>query len=136
MRFHLHAPFVPELSRASIKETAANDPLFADLAKLAAISLHDIRNLGLLNVEFLGILPQPPGQPLASGTKPIRDAIIQAMDEQPLTPTHHKSHAPAKILKQSKATLKDLLSLEDIEYLIEYKERAAPVGDRCTTEEQ
>ena len=120
LRFHLHAPFVPELSRASIKETAANDPLFADLAKLAATSLHDIRNLGLLNVEFLGILPNPQDN-LSPGLKPIRDAIIQAMDEQPLTPTHHKSHAPAKILKQSKAALKDLLSLEDIEYLIDYK---------------
>jgi hypothetical protein len=28
LRFHLHAPFVPELSRASIKETSANVPLF------------------------------------------------------------------------------------------------------------
>src|SRR3989441_5324397 len=28
LRFHLHGPFVPELSRASIKETAANHPLF------------------------------------------------------------------------------------------------------------
>lgn len=120
LRFHLHAPFVPELSRASIKETAANDPLFADLAKLAATSLHDIRNLGLLNVEFLGILPNPQDN-LSARYQPIREAIIQAMDEQPLTPTHHKSHAPAKILKQSKAALKDLLSLEDIEYLIEYE---------------
>lgn len=122
LRFHLHAPFVPELSRASIKETAANDPLFADLAKLAATSLQDIRNLGLLTVEFLGILPNPQDN-LSPRYKPVRDAIIQAMDHQPLTPTHHKSHSPAKILKQSKAVLKDLLSLEDIEYLIEYEDQ-------------
>ena len=32
LRFHLHAPFVPELSRASIKETPANLPLFEQLA--------------------------------------------------------------------------------------------------------
>ena len=122
LRFHLHAPFVPELSRASIKETAANEPLFADLAKLAAESLHDIRNLGLLNVEFLGVLPNPQDN-LSPRYKPVRDAIVQAMDEKPLTPTHHKSHAPAKILKQSRAALKDLLSLEDIEYLIEYEDQ-------------
>ena len=47
LRFHLHAPFVPELSRASIKETPANIPLFAQLAALAALSLDEIRDLGL-----------------------------------------------------------------------------------------
>ena len=48
LRFHLHAPFVPELSRASIKETPANQPLFQQLATLTAASLHQIRDLGLL----------------------------------------------------------------------------------------
>src|SRR5262249_19991818 len=52
LRFHLHAPFVPELSRASIKETPSNDPLFKQLAKLAAASLHSIRELNLLTREF------------------------------------------------------------------------------------
>ena len=47
LRFHLHAPFVPELSRASIKETPANLPLFEQLATLAGASLHQIRDLGL-----------------------------------------------------------------------------------------
>lgn len=121
LRFHLHAPFVPELSRASIKETPANDPLFAQLAKLAATSLHDIQTLGLLNAEFLGLLPNPHDN-LAPRYEPIRKAIVQAMNDQPLTPTHHKSHAPARLLKQSKPALKDLLSLKDIEYLIEYKD--------------
>jgi len=52
----------------------------------------------------------------------IRDAVIGAMQNFPLTPTHHKSHAPAKFLWQSKASLKDLLSLDDIEFLIEYQD--------------
>ena len=121
LRFHLHAPFVPELSRASIKETPANEPLFTHLAKLAAASLHNIRNMGLLNVEFLGVLPNPQDN-LAPRYQPIRNAIIEAMNNQPLTPTHDKSHAPAKILKQSKAALKELLSLKDIEYLIQYQD--------------
>lgn len=36
LRFHLHAPFVPELSRSSIKDTPANGPLFRQLAGLTA----------------------------------------------------------------------------------------------------
>ena len=38
LRFHLHGPFVPELSRASIKETKANIPLFEQLAALVTHS--------------------------------------------------------------------------------------------------
>jgi len=54
LRFHLHAPFVPELSRASIKETKTNDPLFKQLAQLTASSLQTIRDLNLMTGDFLG----------------------------------------------------------------------------------
>lgn len=57
LRFHLHAPLVPELSRASIKETDANQPLFQQLATLTASSLHQICDLGLLTSDFLSVLP-------------------------------------------------------------------------------
>ena len=39
LRFHLHAPFVPELSRASVKETPANLPLFKQLLFLSLLFL-------------------------------------------------------------------------------------------------
>ena len=42
------------------------------------------------------------------------------MNTQPLTPTHAKSHAPARHLLQAKASLKELLSEEDIEFLVDY----------------
>lgn len=121
LRFHLHAPFVPELSRASIKENPINDPLFAQLAGLTAASLHNLRDMGLLTVDFLSVLPNPQdalGKPYLG----IRDAIVREMNNQPLTPTHQKGHAPAKYLVQAKVALKDLLSLDDIEYLIDYEE--------------
>ena len=40
------------------------------------------------------------------------------MNDEPLTPTHSKSHAPAKHLLQAKASLKDLLSDKDIDFLL------------------
>src|SRR2546426_607379 len=107
LRFHLHAPFVPELSRASVKETPVNRPLFQQLSILTASALHKIRDLGLLSVDFLSVLPNP-----QDGIPPryqdIRTAIIEEMNLAALTPTHGKSHAPANVLLQARASLKDL----------------------------
>jgi hypothetical protein len=119
LRFHLHAPFVPELSRASIKETAANLPLFQQLATLTAAALHQIRDIGLLTAEFLAVLPNPQDE-VRDRYKGIRSAILEEMNTKPLTPTHAKSHAAAKRLLQAKASLKDLLSEGDIEFLVDY----------------
>lgn len=117
LRFHLHAPFVPELSRASVKATAANQPLFEQLAVLAASSLDEIRDFGLLNVDFLAVLPNPKDD-VRESYKPIRAAIVEAMKTRPLTPTQDKKHAPATQLIQSKASLKELLSSADLEFLV------------------
>ena len=137
LRFHLHAPFVPELSRASIKETPANQPLFQQLATLAAASLHQIRDLGLLTADFLAVLPNPQDD-LHDRYKGIRTSIVEEMNSQPLTPTHAKSHAPARHLLQAKASLKDLLTEEDIEFLVEHDEetRQWAIGARRRTATQ
>src|SRR5208337_1934044 len=95
LRFHLHAPFVPELSRASIKETPANQPLFRQLASLAAASLHRIRDLGFLTADFLAVLPNPQDD-LNDRYKGIRTSVVEEMNSQPLTPTHAKSYSPAR----------------------------------------
>ncbi|MBV5327789.1 MAG: hypothetical protein JZU65_09150 [Chlorobium sp.] len=113
LRFHLHAPFVPELSRASIKETPANEPLYRQLSRLAAEALHKIRDLDLLNGEFLGVLPNPQDA-IPPRYQSIRTAILDEMKNEKLTPTHTKSYAPAKYLLQAKASLKDFLSEEDL----------------------
>jgi hypothetical protein len=123
LRFHLHAPFVPELSRASVKEVRANQPLFQQLAVLIADSLHDIRDMELLTADVLSVLPNPLDQ-IPERYQAVREAIIDEMNNEPLTPTYTKSHAAAKHLLQAKASLKDLLSDEDIEFLIDDKDEA------------
>lgn len=117
LRFHLHAPFVPELSRASIKETPANAPLFRQLALLGAASLHGIRDLGLLSVDFLSVLPNSQDEQVPPRYQCIRAAIVDEMNRSPLTPTHDRSHLAASRLLQAKASLKDLLSDGDLEFL-------------------
>ena len=121
LRFNLHAPFVPELSRASIKDTPANEPLFEQLAILSAKSMHDLKELGFLTRDFLGVLPNKQDT-LGTRYVQIRDAIIEAFNEEALMPTATKVHAPAKHLLQAKASIKELLPAKDIEFLIEYDE--------------
>jgi hypothetical protein len=117
--FHLHGPFVPELSRASIKDTAVNEPLFDQLGALGAHSLHRVRDLGLLTPDFLGILPNPQDQ-IPQRYQRIRTAIIEQLKNEPLTPTHDRSHAPANRLIQAKASLKNFLTANDVEFLVDY----------------
>ena len=116
LRFHLHAPFVPELSRASVKDTPANTPLFSQLAALAASSLHEIRDLGLLTREVLAVLPNQSDQ-MPERYQCIRDAIIKEMKSEPLTPIHSRNgYAPALRMLQARATFKNLLTYEDLAF--------------------
>ncbi len=117
LRFHLHAPFVPEVSRASVTDSPANEPLFKQLASLTARSLHRIRKLNLLDGEFLAVLPNLQ-DPIPARYQQIRTAVVVEMINQPLTPTHSKTHAPAKQLLQARASLKELLSRSDLAHLV------------------
>jgi hypothetical protein len=113
------------LSRASVKETPANLPLFEQLASLVAASLHRIRDLELLTPDFLEVLPNGRDQ-ITERYDVIRSSIIREMNDRPLTPTYRKTHAPARDLLQGKASLKSLLSDEDLEFLIDYEDEEAP----------
>lgn len=121
LRFHLHAPFVPELSRASIKETPVNIPLFEQITRLTISSLHKIKDMGLLTGEFLAVLPNSHDD-IPERYTGIHSAVIEAFNTEALTPTYGKSHAAANNLLQGKALLKELLSQDDLEFLIEYEE--------------
>ena len=120
LRFHLHAPFVPELSRASIKDTPMNMPLFRQVADLSASSLFAVRDLGLLDRDFLAVLPNP-NDDLPARYECIRDAIVDAMNEHPLAPKRSGGHAPARQLLQAGAGLKGLLSVNDIRILTDFE---------------
>lgn len=121
LRFHLHAPFVPELSRSSVKNTAANKPLFQQLAALTAESLFKIRDLDLLNREFLAVLPNS-DDVIPPSYRCIFESVIKIMKEQSLTPVHLGGHAPANQLLQARAVLKTLLTTEDLTILTEFEE--------------
>lgn len=116
LRFHLHAPFVPEVSRASIKDTPANLPLFKLLAEVTVFALQRLQKMGLLTPEILGILPNNDDN-LPERYKPIRTAILLAMREKRLTPTYTGAHAPARLLRQARMQIKELINPKDLRVL-------------------
>ena len=123
LNFHLHAPFITGRSRESIKrDHNDNRPLFEQLAELVSGSLFHIRDTNFLTAEFLSVLPNKKDS-LQEPYTLIREAILETMNEQQLTPTYYKGYAPAKTLVQSKASLKRLLSKTDVSFLSEYFER-------------
>ena len=116
LRFHLHGPFIPELSRASIKNSAENLPLFGQLALLTSKSLHSIKSLGLLSGDFLAVLPNN-DDPLPERYQVIRRAVLEEMKASPLVPSYRGGHVPATRLLQARATLKALLTTEDLAFV-------------------
>ena len=117
LRFHLHAPFIPELSRASIKKHVDNDDLFARLATLVARSLWSIRDSGLLDRDFLGVLPN--SQDSLSGAYPrFREAVVGAMRHEPLVPMQGGGHERATRLLQGRKEFKDFLGMDDMRFLM------------------
>ncbi len=117
LRFHLHAPFVPELSRASIKNSPENVPLFDQLSQVVASALHSIKARGLLTTECLAVLPNDDDD-LPERYRVIRHAIVREMQEQPLVPTQRGAHAPGKRLVQGRAAIKNLLTDADLAFLL------------------
>ena len=116
LRFHIHAPFIPELSRASIKNSPDNLPLFEQLAFLAASSLSAIRDLGLMSNEFFASLPHNEDQ-IPDRYVVIRDAILSELNSSPLLPTYQGGFAPAQNLLSGPTTMKSLFSEEDLQII-------------------
>ncbi|QDT24351.1 sacsin N-terminal ATP-binding-like domain-containing protein [Gimesia chilikensis] len=119
LRFHINAPFASTVARDSVRECKVNEDLRDHLADLLAKSMTDIRDLGLLTPEFLGVLPVPEDN-LIPFYAPLRKRLVSEFTNKSLTPTYYDSYAPAKTLIQSSVSLKQLLSKKDIHFLLDY----------------
>ena len=93
-------------------------PSFARLAMLVArISARPFETLGLLNRDFLGVLPN--SQDSLSGVyRQFGVAVVRAMRHEPLVPMHDGGHQPATHLLQGRGEFKDLLGVDDIQFLM------------------
>lgn len=113
LRFHLHAPFASTVARDSVRDCPANNTLRDCLAELIVESLSTIRDMGMLNVTFLAVLPNH-NDNLPQFYKPIQKAIIKAFQEQNLTPTRSGVHAKTEVLYAGPAKIADVLGDEGL----------------------
>ena len=57
LNFHIHAPFASTVARDSIRDCEENNQLRDEIAQLVVESLFVIRDMGLLTMDFLNVLP-------------------------------------------------------------------------------
>ncbi len=121
LRFHLHAPFASTVARDVVrKESKANYALRDHLANLVVESLLEIRDQGMLTVDFLATLPNPQDT-LPDFYEPIRKAIVEAFKSEMLTPTKSGSHAPAGVLYRGPARIQEVLDDDDLSQLTSHE---------------
>ena len=123
--FHLHAPFASTVARESVQEDSANDELLKHLADLVAESMSTIREQGLLDIEFLALLPNETDD-LSPFYLPIQERLVEAFNKQRLTPTKQGDHAPASGLYRGSPQLTSLISDKDLATLLE-RNSTAPI---------
>ena len=117
LRFHLHAPFASTVARDSVRDYPANNELRNHLAELVAESMHAIREQGLLNVEFLAVLPNSRDN-LSPFYLPIQEQLIQEFNQEKLTPMKRGGHAAALTCYRGRRNLSDLINDEDLAMLL------------------
>lgn len=120
LRFHIHAPFASTVARDSVRDCEANNSLRDSIIELIISSLHDIRDRGLLTVQFLSVLPIPEDN-LSEFYEPIRESIVNAFWQENLVPTRSGEYAAACYLYTGPASIANLLGDEGISFLTEYE---------------
>ena len=111
--FHLHAPFASTVARDSVRLCKANEKLRDELAELIAGSMATIREQGLLNVGFLAILPNEEDS-LLPFYEPIKEKLIEAFQQEKLTPMKQGGHAAANDAFRGTEQLSNLIIDSDL----------------------
>ena len=117
LRFHLHAPFASTVARDSVQEDSANNELLKHLADLVAESMSTIREQGLLDIEFLALLPNETDD-LSCFYLPIQERLAEAFKQEKLTPTRQSNHAPASGLYRGRPEIINLIKDNDLATLL------------------
>jgi antitoxin component of MazEF toxin-antitoxin module len=128
LKFHIHAPFASTVARDSVPhERPENKKLLENIAELTVDSIVNIKELGLLTVEFLEVLPNQRDE-LEDFYQPIRNSIVQAMQNQPLVPTYGQTYAPASHLLQGPAAIKNVITDRELHFFTDRNEAKWVIG--------
>ena len=117
LKFHMHAPFASTVARDSVRDCESNRILRDQISELVVESIVDICARGMLTMSFLAVLPNPNMDNLSPYYEPIRQAIVKAFKERPLTPTKSGSYSAASSLYRGLRSMSDVISDEDLSFL-------------------
>ncbi|VGO17571.1 hypothetical protein PDESU_06169 [Pontiella desulfatans] len=128
LKFHIHAPFVSTVDRASIPyKNRDNISLRDQLAQLLASSLPMLRDAGLLTSKFLEILPNSTDD-LGEFYEPFISSVVAEMRENALVPTASGDYALAEELARGPKRIRDFITSEDLQFLSEDEYQQWAVG--------
>ena len=120
LRFHIHAPFASTVARDSVRDCKSNWILRDRIAALFVDSLENIRDLKMLTVGFLAVLPNP-SDSLSPFYAMFRNVAVYAFREHELTPTKSGTHARAVKLFRGPARMSEILNDDDLSLLTNYE---------------
>ncbi len=119
LRFRMHGPFLLTDNRANIKQrNRENTALIAECTHLLLEALTDMKERSYLGVTALAALPNSDDD-LPDFSRPIRDAVVSAVQEHPLIPTSEDGHGRATKLARGAAAVRDLLDEKALAFLTE-----------------
>ena len=116
LRFHIHAPFASSVARDSISDAVDNDTLIEKIGALIASALPKLVEGGLLNDGLLEALPN--GDDELGRYAPIRDKVVEAFNNQSITPRRGGGYAPANFLYRGVPEIPKALEAADLRFLV------------------
>ena len=122
LKFHINAPFASTVARDSVRNCNENKQIIEHIGKLVAESLEYIKNLEMLTMAFLSVMP------IADDNVPptyqyIVSSIKSAFIEKPYTLVKAGGYDAARNLLQAPASISNLFSDADIEYILQKHKR-------------
>lgn len=121
LQFILNGPFRTNPSRETIsEEDHFNVHLMKEACSLMRDVLQQLREIGLLTIQFLAVLPNNTDNLRAFYT-PLLEATVKAFREYELVPTHSKEFAPAQKLYHGHTDIREVISDDDLQFLANNK---------------
>jgi hypothetical protein len=118
LRFYINASFASTVARDSVRDCDENKKLINALAELVVESLVDIKERGLLSMDFLAVMPND--KDVLGDYKPIQNAVVNAFKTENLFPTKSGDFASSDALYRGPARVSDVIDDGDLSFLTDY----------------
>src|SRR6266851_113584 len=124
LKFRLHGPFLLTDNRATIKiDNDTNNRLIQECAVLLGESVQQIKEAGLLTIDFLSLLPIR-RDIRETPFRPLYDQMLKVLKEYPLLPTSDGTFTSARQVKLARsADIRELMNRRQLSAL--YSEASA-----------